>query len=318
MLLLDWFIVLAMLLLSLGIGVISYKYSKKDRNDFFLANRQMPWWLLGVSMVATTFSTDTPNLVTDLVRKDGISGNWVWWAFLLTGMLTVFVFAKFWRRSNVMTDIEFYEIRYSGKAASFLRLFRALYLGLIFNTLVIAAVNLSAIKFGEVLLGIPGWQVVAIGTAVTVIYSAIGGIRAVVLTDFFQFTIAMIGSVLACVYIVNLPAVGGLSNMLAHPNVADKLSFVPEGSAFVAAFIVPLFISWWASYYPGAEPGGGGYIAQRMFAAKNEKDSLKATLFFNIAHYGLRPLALDYYSACFFISFSGCGVYSKCFSKRIT
>jgi Na+/proline symporter len=252
----------------------------------------MPWWLLGVSMVATTFSTDTPNLVTDLVRQKGVSGNWVWWAFLLTGMLTVFVYARLWKRSGVMTDIEFYELRYSGKAAAFLRGFRALYLGLVFNVLVMGAVSLAAIKFGGIVLGWPGWLTLTIACSITLFYSTLGGLKAVIITDFLQFILAMIGSVWAAVYILGLEKVGGLSTLFSHENVVDKISLIPDMSdpnIWVPILLVPLAVQWWASYYPGAEPGGGGYIAQRMFSAKNESHAVKASLFFNIAHYALRP-----------------------------
>ena len=252
----------------------------------------MPWWLLGISMVATTFSTDTPNLVTDLVRQNGVSGNWGWWAFLLTGMLTVFVYASLWRRSGVLTDIEFYELRYSGKAAAFLRGFRALYLGLVFNVLVMGAVSLAAIKFGQIVLGIPGWMTLLIAGSVTLIYSTIGGLRAIIITDFVQFSLAMIGSFWAMYYILGLPEIGGLTNLITHPNVVDKLSLLPnlnDPNDWVPVLLVPLAVQWWASYYPGAEPGGGGYIAQRMLSAKDEKNAVGATLLFNIAHYALRP-----------------------------
>lgn len=252
----------------------------------------MPWWLLGVSMVATTFSTDTPNLVTDLVRQKGVSGNWVWWAFLLTGMLTVFVYARLWKRSGVMTDVEFYELRYSGKAAAFLRGFRALYLGLVFNVLVMGAVSLAAIKFGGIVLGWPGWLTLTIACSITLAYSTLGGLKAVIITDFLQFMLAMIGSVWAAVYVLGLKQVGGLSTLLSHENVVDKISLIPDMSdpnIWVPILLVPLAVQWWASYYPGAEPGGGGYIAQRIFSAKNESHAVKASLFFNIAHYALRP-----------------------------
>ena len=252
----------------------------------------MPWWLLGVSMVATTFSTDTPNLVTDLVRQNGVSGNWGWWAFLLTGMLTVFVYAKLWHRSGVLTDIEFYELRYSGKAAAFLRGFRALYLGLVFNVLVMGAVSLAAIKFGEIVLGWPGWLTLTIACSITLAYSTLGGLKAVIITDFVQFILAMTGSILAMFYILSLDEIGGLSELLTHNNVIDKLALIPDLSnpdVWVPVLLVPLAVQWWASYYPGSEPGGGGYIAQRMFSAKDEKNAVSATLFFNIAHYALRP-----------------------------
>ena len=289
---LDWIIIGGYLLLSLAIGVWASKKAGKDTRSFFLAGGNMPWWLLGISMVATTFSTDTPNLVTGLVRQKGVSGNWVWWAFLLTGMLTVFVYAKLWHRSGVLTDIEFYEIRYSGKAAAFLRGFRALYLGLVFNVLVMGAVSLAAVKFGEIVLGIPGWMTLTIACSITLAYSTLGGLKAVIITDFVQFTLAMIGSIWGMVYILGLPRIGGLSNLLHHSNVVDKLALVPDMSdpnIWVPILLVPLAVQWWASYYPGAEPGGGGYIAQRMFSAKDESNAVGATLLFNIAHYALRP-----------------------------
>ncbi len=289
---LDWTIVGAYFILSLIVGIWASKQAGTDTKSFFLAGQNMPWWLLGVSMVATTFSTDTPNLVTDLVRQNGVSGNWGWWAFLLTGMLTVFVYANLWRRSGVLTDIEFYELRYSGKPAAFLRGFRALYLGLVFNVLVMGAVSLAAVKFGEIVLGLPGWVTLTIACSITLAYSTLGGLKAVIITDFVQFTLAMIGSIWGMFYILGLPEIGGLSNLISHTNVVDKLSLIPDLSnpnAWVPVLLVPLAVQWWASYYPGAEPGGGGYIAQRMFSAKDEKNAVAATFFFNVAHYALRP-----------------------------
>jgi len=289
---LDWTIVGAYFTLSLIVGIWASKQAGTDTKSFFLAGRNMPWWLLGVSMVATTFSTDTPNLVTDLVRQNGVSGNWGWWAFLLTGMLTVFVYANLWRRSGVLTDIEFYELRYSGKPAAFLRGFRALYLGLVFNVLVMGAVSLAAVKFGEIVLGLPGWVTLTIACSITLAYSTLGGLKAVIITDFVQFILAMVGSIWGMFYIIGLPEIGGLSNLISHSNVVDKLSLIPDLSnpnAWVPVLLVPLAVQWWASYYPGAEPGGGGYIAQRMFSAKDEKNAVAATFFFNVAHYALRP-----------------------------
>jgi len=288
----DWTIVSAYFALSLAVGIWASKQAGEDTKSFFLAGRNMPWWLLGVSMVATTFSTDTPNLVTDLVRQNGVSGNWVWWAFLLTGMLTVFVYAKLWHRSGVLTDIEFYELRYSGKAAAFLRGFRALYLGLVFNVLVMGAVSLAAVKFGEIVLGWPGWLTLTIACSITLAYSTLGGLKAIIITDFVQFSLAMIGSIWAMIYILGLEQIGGLSNLITHENVVDKLALIPDLSdpdIWVPILLVPLAVQWWASYYPGSEPGGGGYIAQRMFSAKDEKNAVSATLFFNVAHYALRP-----------------------------
>ncbi len=288
----DWCIIGAYFTISLAVGIWASRNAGEDRRSFFLAGRNMPWWLLGISMVATTFSTDTPNLVTDLVRRDGVSGNWGWWAFLLTGMLTVFVYSKLWHRSGVLTDIEFYELRYSGKAAAFLRGFRALYLGLVFNVLVMGTVSLAAVKFGEIVLGLPGWITLLIAGSITIAYSTLGGLKAVIITDFIQFTLAMVGSIWAMFYILGLPEIGGLHNLIAHSNVIDKISLIPNLSdpdVWVPVLLVPLAVQWWASYYPGAEPGGGGYIAQRMFSAKDESNALGATLLFNIAHYAIRP-----------------------------
>ena len=289
---LDWSIISFYFLATIFIGFWAAKKSDKTVRSYFLAGQNMPWWLIGISMVATTFSTDTPNLVTDLVRQNGVSGNWTWWAFLITGMLTVFVYARLWRRSNILTDIEFYELRYSGKAAAFLRGFRALYLGLIFNVLVMGAVSLAAVKFGEIILGWPGWLTLLISCSITLLYSSIGGLRAVIITDFIQFFLAMLGSVWATVYIVNLPQIGGISNLVLHQNTISKLSIFPDfkdPDIWVPVFMIPLSVQWWASYYPGSEPGGGGYIAQRMLSAKNEKNAIGATLLFNIAHYAIRP-----------------------------
>ncbi len=288
----DWLIICAYFVITLAVGIWASKQAGKDTKSFFLAGRNMPWWLLGVSMVATTFSTDTPNLVTDLVRRNGVSGNWTWWAFLLTGMLTVFVYSKLWRRSGVLTDIEFYELRYSGQAAAFLRGFRALYLGLVFNTLVMGAVSLAAVKFGEIVLGWPGWMTLTIAGSITLAYSALGGLTAVIITDFVQFILAMIGSIWGMFYILGLPEIGGLSNLINHENVSDKLVLFPDFSnpdVWIPILLVPLAVQWWASYYPGAEPGGGGYIAQRMFSAKDESNAVGATFLFNVAHYALRP-----------------------------
>jgi len=288
----DWSLIIGFFVISLLIGVVVAKQSGQNSSEFFLSGRNMPWWLLGVSMVATTFSADTPNLVTDIVRKNGISGNWVWWAFLITGMLTVFVYAKLWRRSGVLTDLEFYELRYSGKAAAFLRGFRALYLGLFFNVMIMATVTLAAIKIGGVLLNLSPLQTVLIASLVTVSYTSMGGLRGVILTDFFQFAIAMIGTIWAAFVIVDLPQINGVSNLLAHADVAERLNFLPDFNnmeVLIPFFVLPLAVQWWSVWYPGAEPGGGGYIAQRMLSAKDEKNAIGATLFFNIAQYALRP-----------------------------
>ncbi|MBS3993041.1 MAG: Na+:solute symporter [Bacteroidetes bacterium] len=289
---LDFFIIIFFFLTVLIIGIIVSKKSGASTTEYFLSGRNLPWWLLGFSMVATTFAADTPLFVADVVRTDGVSGNWVWWTFLLTGMLTVFIYAKLWRKSGVTTDIEFYELRYSGKPAMFLRGFRAVYLGLFFNVLVMSAVTLAAIKIGGIMLGVKPWEVVVYAGIITVIFSAIGGFRGVIYTDFLLFIIAMIGAVVAAYYAVNLPEVGGLTNLISHEAVVGKLSILPDLNNIdlvITLLIIPLAVQWWSTWYPGAEPGGGGYIAQRMLAAKNERHAIGATFFFNILHYALRP-----------------------------
>jgi Na+/proline symporter len=288
----DWVIIFSFFAITLSIGIYVSKTSGKSANDFFLSGRTMPWWLLGLSMVATTFSTDTPNLVTDIVRTNGVSGNWVWWAFLITGLLTVFVYAKLWRKSNVNTDLEFYELRYGGKPARFLRQFRSIYLGVVFNVITMSAVTLAAIKIGGIMLGLDPWQTVLTAGTVTVIFSAIGGFKGVVYTDVILFFVAMGGAIGAAYYLVNLPEVGGIQALLANENVAGKISILPDfgnKEAVITLLIIPLAVQWWSSWYPGAEPGGGGYIAQRMLAAKDENHAIGATFFFNIMHYALRP-----------------------------
>jgi len=291
----DWVIIFSFFAITLGIGIYVSKTSGKSANDFFLSGRTMPWWLLGLSMVATTFSTDTPNLVTDIVRTNGVSGNWVWWAFLITGLLTVFVYAKLWRKSNVNTDLEFYELRYGGKPARFLRQFRSIYLGVVFNVITMSAVTLAAIKIGGIMLGLDPWQTVLTAGTVTVIFSAVGGFKGVVYTDVILFFVAMGGAIGAAYYLVNLPEVGGIQALLANENVAGKISILPDfgnKEAVITLLIIPLAVQWWSSWYPGAEPGGGGYIAQRMLAAKDENHAIGATFFFNIMHYALRPWPL--------------------------
>jgi len=289
---LDYVLIIFFFAITLFIGIYVSRKSGKNSTEFFLSGRTMPWWLLGVSMVATTFSTDTPNLVTDIVRTNGVSGNWVWWAFLITGLLTVFVYAKLWRKSNVNTDLEFYEIRYGGKPAKFLRKFRALYLGVIFNVITMSAVTLAAIKIGGIMLGLEPWQTVVSAGFITVIFSAAGGFKGVVYTDFILFFVAMGGAIWAAVYLVNLPEAGGLEALLKNENVADKLSIFPDFNntkGVITLLVIPLAVQWWSSWYPGAEPGGGGYIAQRMLAAKDANHAIGATFFFNIMHYALRP-----------------------------
>ena len=289
---LDISLIILFFSITLFIGIYVSRKSGKNSTEFFLSGRTMPWWLLGLSMVATTFSTDTPNFVTNVVRVNGVSGNWSWWAFLITGLLTVFVYAKLWRKSNVNTDLEFYELRYGGEPAKFLRKFRALYLGVIFNVITMSAVTLAAIKIGGIMLGLEPWQTVISAGLITVIFSAVGGFKGVVYTDFILFFVAMGGAIWAAVYLVNIPEVGGIEALLTNENVVDKLSILPnfnDKEALITLLIIPLAVQWWSSWYPGAEPGGGGYIAQRMLAAKDANHAIGATFFFNIMHYALRP-----------------------------
>lgn len=289
---LDWILIIGFFIVFIAIGLVVAKQSGKDTKSFFLSDRDMPWWLLGVSMVATTFAADTPNFVAGVIREDGVFGNWIWWSFLLTGMLTVFFYSKLWRRSGITTDLEFYELRYSGKSAAFLRGFRAIYLGVFFNIVIMANVCLAAIKIGHVMFGLSAVDVLLIASPVVVIYSTFGGFKGVLLTDFVQFIIAMVGSVWAAIFIIDMPEIGGIQNLLSVPAVAEKTAMLPDFSdpeLLIPLLIVPLAVQWWSVWYPGAEPGGGGYIAQRMLAAKNEKHATWATLFFNFAHYALRP-----------------------------
>ncbi len=289
---LDWGIIIFFLALTLFIGLWVSRQSGKSSAEYFLSGRNMPWWLLGMSMVATTFSTDTPNLVTDIVRQNGVSGNWTWWVFLLTGMLTVFVYAKLWRKSNVTTDIEFYELRYSGPAARFLRGFRSVFLGLFFNVLAMSAVSLAAIKIGGVMLGLTPLQTIGIASVITVIFSSLGGFKGVVYTDFILFFVAMTGAIGAAYYSIQHPDIGSLHNLVTHENVINKLNIFPDLTdrhTMITLFIIPFAVQWWNSWYPGAEPGGGGYIAQRMLASKDENHAIGATFFFNALHYALRP-----------------------------
>ncbi len=290
--LIDWSIVLAYFLFVLAIGIIYSRRASKGIEEFFVSGRNLPWWIVGTSMVATTFSADTPNLVTDIVRKHGVSGNWLWWAFLITGMVTVFFYAKLWRRSKALTDIGFYEMRYSGKEAAFLRGFRALYLGIIFNVIVMASVTLAAIKIAGILLGTDKYVTVLICGIITVIYSCTSGLWGVVITDILLFVMAMVGSIAAAYYSLNHESVGGLSGLFQNTEIIERMNFLPDFSDWSTAiyvFIIPLTVQWWSVWYPGAEPGGGGYVAQRMLASKDEKNSLLATLWFNIAHYAIRP-----------------------------
>ncbi|MFW5706262.1 MAG: sodium:solute symporter family transporter, partial [Bacteroidota bacterium] len=284
----DWLIIFGFFAVSMIIGVVAARKAGRNYAEYFLSGRNMPWWLLGISMVATTFSCDTPNLVTDIVRQNGVAGNWAWWAFLLTGMLTVFIYAKLWRRSQVLTDLEFYEIRYSGKMAAFLRGFRAIYLGVFFNILVMASVSLAMIKIGAVMLNWMPVKTLLVAMTITMIYSTLGGLRGILLTDFFQFVVSMVGAIGAAVIIVNMPEIGSLQTLVNNEAISPKLNLFPDFSnhqELIFLLILPLAVQWWSVWYPGAEPGGGGYIAQRMLSARTEKGALKATMLFNAAHY---------------------------------
>lgn len=264
----------------------------QSSSEFFLSGRSIPWWLLGFSLVATTFSADTPNLVTDIVRRDGVAGNWCWWAFLPTGLTTVFIYAKLWRKSGVTTDIEFYEMRYSGSSGAFVRGFRTLYLGLIVNTFIMASVTLAIVKIFGVILGFSPLTTTLVAGTVTVVFTTVGGFSAVLWADFVLFIIAMAGSIAAAIVAVNLPEVGGLSALFANQEVAEKLSFFPDFSnrgAVITVLAIPLCVQWWSAWYPGAEPGGGSYTAQRMLAAKTPAHAVGATFFFNVCHYAVRP-----------------------------
>jgi len=289
---LDWTIVALSILVSFLPALFFYKRAGTSTAEFFTSGRAAPWWLVGISMVATTFSTDTPNLVTNMVRERGVSDNWLWWSFLLTGMLTVFFFARMWRRSNVLTDLEFYELRYSGKAASFVRGFRAIYLGLFFNCVIMATVNLAAAKIGNIVLGWPMWQTLLWASVITIFFASVSGLWGVLVTDSIQFVITMSSTFAMAWFALKQPEVGGLSGLLAKIP-AERLNLLPDFSSghtvAMSVLIIPITIQWWSVWYPGAEPGGGSYIAQRMLASRTEKDAVAGTLFFNMMHYALRP-----------------------------
>lgn len=292
--LIDWLVIGGFFALYIVIGVAVARRAGESFRSFFLGNQKMPWWLLGCSMVATTFATDTPNLVANIVRTSGVYGNWQWWAFLLSGLATVFFFARLWRRSGVLTDIEFNELRYSGQGAAMLRGFRSVYLGVIFNTIIMANVTLAAIKIGAILLGLSPLQTIALAALITALYASAGGLTGVLLTDMIQFAVAMAGAIAAAWFVVQLPEVGGWSALIARPEVQPLLPSLPPlntipWDALVAVFLIPLAVQWWATYYPGSEPGGGGYVVQRILAAKNERHAAGAALLFNILHYAVRP-----------------------------
>lgn len=300
--LLDWLIIAAYFALSLVIGLYYARRAGRSTEEYFLSNRSMPWWLAGTSMVATTFAADTPLAVTEMVARNGVAGNWLWWSMLASGMLTVFFFARLWRRARVMTDVEFAELRYSGRPAAFLRGFRALYLGLPINLIIMGWVNLGMAKVLSGTLGLAKWQALALCLGITFLYSILSGFWGVVVTDAVQFVIAMAGSIALAVFAVQaVGGVGALKERLAQATPAgggapfgpEALSLWSDGSEPwmlpLLTLAVYLCVNWWASWYPGSEPGGGGYVAQRMFSAKDEKHSLLATLWFTVAHYALRP-----------------------------
>ncbi|MBV9158613.1 MAG: Na+:solute symporter [Acidobacteriaceae bacterium] len=295
----DWIIAAVCVLICFLPALAFGKRSSKNTSEFFASGRSVPWWLAGISLVATTFSSDTPNLVANIVRTQGVAGNWQWWAFTLTGVSTVFFYARLWRRSGVLTDLEFYELRYSGKSASAVRGFRAIYLGLFFNCMIMASVDLAAVKIASVLFGLSRWETLLAVGLLNVVFAAHSGLWGVLVIDMFQFFIKMAAVIAAAYFAVELPQVGGMSGLvskLSHlrgPGGLNYLNMLPDFRSnwelAVAVFVMPLAIQWWAVWYPGAEPGGGSYVAQRMLASKSEKDSLGGTLFFNLAHYILRP-----------------------------
>jgi Na+/proline symporter len=296
---LDWVVILLSLGVSFAPALWFARRAGRSTSEFFASGRAVPWWLAGVSMVATTFSSDTPNLVTDIVRRTGVAGNWVWWAFALTGLSTVFFYARLWRRSGVLTDLEFYELRYSGRAASVVRGFRAVYLGLFFNCMIMAAVNLAACKIAAVLFGLPRWETLLYVGLLNVIFAAFAGLWGVLVIDLIQFGLMMTAVVAAAWFALDAPAVGGLAGLMAKletlrgPGGLDYRAFLPDFTnqwdLAVAIFVMPLAVQWWAVWYPGSEPGGGSYVAQRMLASRTERDALGAVLLFNLAHYVLRP-----------------------------
>jgi len=291
---LDWVIVVASLGVSFVPAIVLARRAGRNITEFFAAGRQAPWWLIGISLVATTFSTDTPNLVTNLVRDGGVAENWVWWSFLLTGMATVFFFARLWRRSGVLTDLEFYELRYAGRAASFVRGFRAIYLGLFFNCWIIATVNLALVKIAGILFGWPRAETLAICVVVPIVFAATAGLWGVMVTDMIQFCITMTSAFAAAYFAIHAPGVGGLHGLVTRvaQTHAATLSILPnfaDPKTAFGIFVIPITVLWWSVWYPGAEPGGGSYVAQRMLSARTESDALFGTFAFQVMHYALRP-----------------------------
>ena len=289
---LDWTVIAAFFAVLALIPSVAARRAKRTANDFFTSGRSMPWWLIGFSMVAATTATDSANFFTEVIRRDGMGGNWIMWAFILTGLLTVFVYAKLWVRSGVTTDIEFYELRYSGKPAAFLRAFRTLYLGVVFNVLVLGNVILAAVKIGVVLFGIEPSTIYRVTVVASVVYTFFGGIRGVIWTDFFLFLVIMAGAVAAMVYGLRLPEVGGMAGIVSNPETAWRLSILPDFSSWdtlLVMFVLPLAVQWWNVWKAGSEPGGGGYIVQRMLTARSATHALGGTLFFNVLNWVIRP-----------------------------
>jgi SSS family solute:Na+ symporter len=301
----DWLVIFIYFALNVSIGLYLRKRATASTEDYFVGGRKVTWWLAGTSMVATTFAADTPLAVTGMVASYGIAGNWLWWNMLMSGMLTVFFYARLWRRAGVVTDVEFTEIRYSGKPAAFLRGFRALYLGLPINCIIVGWVNLAMVKILMIIFGITKLEALLIVFGlmlITAAVSTLSGLWGVLVMDLFQFTLVMGMMIVLAVFAVH--AVGGMDGLMLKLQALDAvkagtgggegsiLSFIPDvGSVWMPmiTFMVYLAVNWWATWYPGAEPGGGGYIAQRILSAKDEKHSLLATLWFNIAHYAVRP-----------------------------
>ncbi len=289
---LDWAVIIAFFVVLALIPALASLKSRGTAGDFFNSGRSMPWWLIGFSMVAATTATDSANFFAEVIRRDGMCGNWVMWAFILTGLLTVFVYAKLWVRSGVSTDMEFYELRYSGKPAAFLRAVRTIYLGVVFNVLVLGNVILAAIKIGVVLFGIDANTILLVTIVASIVYTFFGGIRGVIWTDFFLFLVVMAGAAAAMVYGLALPEVGGLAGIAANPETAKRLSIFPDfGSrdTLLTMFVIPLAVQWWNVWKAGSEPGGGGYIVQRMLTAKSGNHALAGTLFFNVLNWVIRP-----------------------------
>lgn len=289
---LDWWMVAGFFAVLVAIPLVASRMNRGTSKDFLLAGRSMPWWLLGLSMTAASTSTDSANLFTEIIRKDGLAGNWVWWAFLITSVFTVFVYSKLWVRTGVTTDVEFYELRYSGRPAVFLRALRGIYLGVILNLLVMGAVVLGGLKIGVVLFGCSSATILVFTGVFSIVYVAVAGMRGAIYTDFFLFLVIMVGAVAAMVFALGLPEVGGLAGMAAHPALQGKMSIWPDFSnrdAVFAILVIPLAVQWWGVWKQGAEPGGGGYIVQRIMSARSEGQAVGGTLFFNFVHYAIRP-----------------------------